>query len=94
MQYDEEAGAAKFSWALPEDGEYTEQLIGRQTPTNRPQKDQPCGEIYNECYTLNWSDTTETVYMSQDDFTSSSFDHLLLQLDDIVLIQPFTIHST
>lgn len=44
---------------------------------------------YDAVYSLNLSDTTAKLYILEHDCFSSQFDHLVLQLDDIVLSTPF-----
>ena len=89
-------GTAKFQWELPESGDYDQQQIGRQLKPDHIStfmlKFTHChGHPYVECYDVNHTDTTAEIDMTQEDFHSSNFDHLLLQRDDVVLTTPFGI---
>lgn len=91
VEYNAEIEIATFIWALPFVGEYTEQQIGRRTPGSHQSKREYQQCDYDECYPVNVSDTTAELSMQQAQFECSSFDHFLLQLDDVVFNTPFII---
>ena len=95
VNYDSNSEMATFSWQLPDSGNYDQQQIGRRLKlefinTFAVDFEHCQGHPYDECYDVNNTDTSATLLISQDVFESSDFDHLLLQVDDLVLATPFT----
>lgn len=95
-EYSSATGMAVFTWELPENGSgyYTEQQIGKriQQSSSFDLEHGHCGTVY-DCYSVNYSDTSTMLSMSKEEFDTSDFDHLVLQISDIVLTTPFSVTS-